>query len=118
VQQVMILVEGTVDEIVGGVVVEHHEAGTLLGPDTALGDRPSSATLRARSRVVAVAVPVVDLGHLAGEPEVNAWLRDQDTEHLRRIQAAVDAPPDDGVVDNEGGPWRAPCQHSQHRMGG
>jgi CRP-like cAMP-binding protein len=115
VQQAMILVEGTVDEIVGGLVVEHDEPGTLLGPEHALGEQPSTCTLRARSRLVAVAVPAVDLARLATEPDVAAWLAGQLVHHDTLVAAAAQGRarphPLEIEHDGESGPWRAACHH-------
>jgi CRP-like cAMP-binding protein len=85
IQQALVLVEGDVDEIVGGLVVTHSEPGTLLVAEDTVAGRSSSATLRARSRATFVSVQLTDLRRVGGEPEVAWWLASQSEEHRCRI---------------------------------
>jgi CRP-like cAMP-binding protein len=87
-RRVDILVEGIVDEIVGGLVLRSHEAGTLIGANRAPGDQPSAGTIHAETTVVVLTVPVSAMRGVASSPEVGFWLADQLQHRERAIRRA------------------------------
>ena len=88
VREIDILVEGTVDEIAGDIVVSHAEPGTLLGAERAVGQRRAAATLQARTPVVLVTVMSGDVARVAASPEVDTWLHCQVDAWRRDLDAA------------------------------
>ena len=88
VRHVDVLVEGEVAEIVAGLVIHCRAPGTLLGADAVLDGCMSTSTIRTRSQVLVVTVPVPALRSVAGSPEMSFWLGDQRTERDRAIQRA------------------------------
>ena len=118
VQQVHVLVEGAINEIVGGLVIRHDEPGALIGAAGAVAERPSDSTLRTVTRAVLVSVVARHLLDLAEQPEVATWLAAELARRdagVRRALAAVEgttAP--DGEMNQMGEGGLAPCGHNTH----